>query len=181
MHQILIQLANHEEYTLPSTPPQNHATHQPFFPNSCRPDPSSVHSINQAFLTEISNIDISTLYKTQVCRLCNLMEEYQAETVMLKAELQEVKEIIGHRKEREGGKHKILKDTPVASTEEVVKALQKAEEGTNGRKKAVKKTKQKRSKKQVESSEDEIESSTGDSSDILEPPGPHVFDCIEVT
>src|SRR5438105_2590030 len=180
MHQILIQLANHEEYTLPSTPPQNHATHQPFFPNSCRLDPSSVHSINQAFLTEIFNIDISTPYKTQVHRLCNLMEEYQAETVMLKAELQEVKEIIGRRKEREGGKRKILKDTPVASTEEVVKALQKAEEGTNGRKKAVKKTKQKHSKKQVESSEDEIESSTGDSSDILEPLGPHVFDCIEV-
>ena len=108
------------------------------------------------------------------------MEEYQVEKVMLKAELQEVKEIIGCRKEREGGKRKILKDTPVASTEEVVKALQKAKEGTNGRKKAVKKTKQKGSKKQVESSEDEIESSTGDSSDILEPLGPHVFDCIEV-
>ena len=46
MHQILIQLADHEEYTLPSIPPQNHATHQPFFPNSCRPDSSSVHSIN---------------------------------------------------------------------------------------------------------------------------------------
>ena len=53
----------------------------------------------------------------------------------IKAELRDVKEIIRCRKEREGGKRKILKDTPVASTEEVVKALKKAEKGTNSKKK----------------------------------------------
>jgi hypothetical protein len=158
MHRILIQLADREEHTLPSTPLQNQATHQPFFPNSCRPDLSSVHSINQAFLAEISNVDISTPYKTQVRRLCNLMDEYQAETLMLKEELHDVKEIIRCRKEREGGKRKILKDTLVASTQEVVKALKKAEKATNSRKKAVKKTKGKGSKKRVESSEEETES-----------------------
>jgi len=54
---------------------------------------------------------------------------------MLKAELHEVKEINGRRKKRECGKRKILKDTPVISSEELVKALKKAEISTSGREK----------------------------------------------
>ena len=180
MHRVLSQLPDQQKSTLPSTPPQNHTTHSPFFPDSCRPDPSSLHSINQAFLAEFSNINISTPYKTQVRRLCNLTEEYQAEALMLKVELHEVKEIVGRRKERECGKRKILKDTPVVSTEEVVKALRKAEKNSRGRKKTTNRTNGKHNKKWVESSEEETESSADDSSDAMELLSPKIFDCIEV-
>lgn len=180
MHRILSQLADPAQPTAPQTPPPNGTTLQPFFPNSCRPNPSSVHSINQAFLTEIANVAaVTTPYKTHIRRLCNFMEEIQAENVMLKVELQEVKEVNGHRKEREGGKHAILKNIPLASTEEVEKALRKAEAATN-KKKISKKGKGKRTKKQVVLSEDEIDSSTDDSSDVEEPLSPVLFDCIEV-
>jgi hypothetical protein len=47
-------------------------------------------------------------------------------------------------------------------------------------KKAIKKTKGKRSQKRVESSEEDTKSSVDDSTDILEPMAPQVFDCIEV-
>ena len=107
------------------------------------------------------------------------MEEIQAENVMLKVELQEVKEVNGRRKEREGEKRAILKNTPLASTEEVEKALRKAEAATN-KKKLSKKGKGKRTKKQVVLHEDEIDSSTDDSSDIEEPLSPVLFDCIAV-
>jgi hypothetical protein len=95
MHQILIQLADHQKPTIPKTPPPNGTTPTPFFPNSCRSDPSSIHSINQTFLAEIATTDLGTPYKTHVRRVCNLMEEFQAENVILKVELKEVKEISG--------------------------------------------------------------------------------------
>jgi len=44
----------------------------------------------------------------------------------------------------------------------------------------IKKGKGKRGKKRVVSSEEEIDSSTDDSSDIEEPLDPEIFDCIEV-
>jgi hypothetical protein len=49
-------------------------------------------------------------YKPHIDQLCNFMGECQAEGTMLKAELHEVKEINGHRKEREGGKGMVLKN-----------------------------------------------------------------------
>ena len=78
-------------------------------PNSCRPDPSTVHTINQAFLAENSNTDTSTPHKTQVSQLCNFMEECQAEALMRKAELHDEKDINRHNKQREDGKRHILK------------------------------------------------------------------------
>jgi hypothetical protein len=107
------------------------------------------------------------------------MEEFQAEDVILKVELKEVKEINGRRKEREGGKRMILKNTPVASTEEVEKLLRQAEESTN-RKQTAKKGKGKRTKKPVVLSDEEVDSSIDDSSDVGEPSSPTMFDCIEV-
>jgi DDE superfamily endonuclease len=179
MHRILIQLTDYEESAVPDTPLQPHTTQTSFFPNSSRPDPSTLHSINQAFLTEISNINIGTPFKTHVRRLNNLTEQYQAENVILKSELHEVKEINGLRKERQGGKRMILKGIPVASTEEVEKALRKAEEATKAKTKGkVKRTKH--IKKRVISSEDETDSSTDDGTDVSEPLVPEILDCIEV-
>jgi hypothetical protein len=91
----------------------------------------------------------------------------------------EVKEINGCRKERRGAKRTFLKDKPVVSTEEVEMALRKMEKATAS--KTTKKGKGKRStKKRVVSSEEEIDSSTDDSSDLEEPLAPKIFDCIEV-
>ena len=89
MHRILIQLANYEKSAPQTTPPQSHTAHPALYPNSCRPDPSFIHSVNQAFLAEISKTDLDTPYKTQVCQLCNFMEEFQAEVVMLREELKD--------------------------------------------------------------------------------------------
>ena len=87
-----------------------------------------------------------------------------------------MKEINGWRKEREGGKCYILKDKPVASTEEIEKALRKYEEAV----KAKKKGKGKHKVKQLVSSEDEIDSDADDSSDSQGHGTPKIFDCIEV-
>src|SRR2546421_1231123 len=77
MHRILCQLSDYKESATSVTPPQNCITHPTFYPNSCCPDASSIHSINQAFLAEISKVDLGTPYKTQVRRMCNFMEEFQ--------------------------------------------------------------------------------------------------------
>lgn len=176
MHRILVQLADYEKSAPQTTPPQSRTAHPALYPNSCRPDPSSIHSVNQAFLAKISKTDLDTPYKTQVRRLCNFMEEFQAETVMLREELKDVKEINGRRKERECGKRHILKDKPVASTEEIEKALRKHEEAI----KAKKKGKGKRKVKQPVSSKDETDSDADDSSDSQGHGTPKIFDCIEV-
>ena len=124
MHRILIQLSNYQDpIFVINTPLLNNTTPSSFFPNSCRPDPSSVHAVNEAFLAQLEDINISTPYKTQVRRLCNFMEEYQAEALILKTELEQVKEINGRRKERANRKRHILKNVQVASTEEIEKAL----------------------------------------------------------
>ena len=60
MHRILTQLVDYEQPAISTTPPQNRTTHPAFYPDSCRPDPSIAHSINQAFLAEISNTNIAS-------------------------------------------------------------------------------------------------------------------------
>ena len=67
MHCILRQLTDYEDPTVPKTPPSRPTTHGPFFLNSSPPDSASAYSINQSFLTEISNTNIGSSYKTQVC------------------------------------------------------------------------------------------------------------------
>jgi hypothetical protein len=108
------------------------------------------------------------------------MERYQAEALMYKIELDDVKEINARRKERESGKRHVLKDTPVASTERIEKALKEHEEATNRKKKGKGKGKQKRTKRQVVSIEDDTDSNLDDSFDIEEHLDLEVFDCIEV-
>jgi hypothetical protein len=180
MHRILSQLIDYEDPAIPKTPPLESTIPGPFFPNSSPPDPASAHTINQAFLAEISNSDIASPYKTQVRRLSNFMERYQAEALMYKIELDDVKEINARRKERESGKRHVLKDTPVASTERIEKALKEHEEATNRKKKGKGKGKQKRTKRQVVSIEDDTDSNLDDSFDIEEHLDLEVFDCIEV-
>jgi len=152
MHRILSRLIDYEDPAIPKTPPLESTIPGPFFPNSSPPDPASVHTINQAFLAEISNSDIASPYKTQVRRLRNFMERYQAEALMYKMELDDVKEINARRKERDSGKRHVLKDTPVASTERIEKALKEHEEATNRKKKGKGEGKQKHTKRQVVSS-----------------------------
>ena len=108
------------------------------------------------------------------------MKQYQAEALMYKTELNEVKEINGRRKEREGGKHHVLKNTPVASSERVEKALREAKEVTNRKKKGKRKGKRNHNRRWVVSNMDDIDSSMDDTSDVEEPLDLKMFDCIEV-
>lgn len=91
-------------------------------------------------------------------------------------------EINGRPKKRANGNlcH-ILKNVQVASTvEEIEKALWEVETKTKKKKKVVK-SKGKLAKKPVESSENEMDSSTDDSLDIQRPRFSRMLDCIEVT
>ena len=60
MHRILIQFADYEKSAPQTTPLQSRTAHPTLYPNSCQPDPSSIHSVNQAFLAEISKTDFDT-------------------------------------------------------------------------------------------------------------------------
>lgn len=180
MHRILIQLAGGELPSTPTTPPPTAMTITPFLPNSAAPDSASFHSINQAFLTELAKTNITTPFKIHVRRLGHIGERYQAESVLLKEELKDVKEVNGRRKAREKGKRMILKDTPVISTEGVEKLLREAEEATKAKMKRKGKQRAKRGKKKAESSEEESETSTDDDIEDLDALRPELFDCIEV-
>jgi hypothetical protein len=180
MHRILIQLAGGDRPSTPNTPPPMTATITPFLPNSAAPNPASFHSINQAFLNELAKTDITTPFKTHVRRLGHIRERYQAESLILKEELKDVKEVNGRRKAREKGKRMILKDTPVISTEGVEKLLREAEEATKAKAKRKGKRRAKRGKKKAESSEESSETSTDDDIEDLDALRPELFDCIEV-
>ena len=155
-------------------------TLEPFSPDSSLLDSASTHTINQVFLAEISSSDMVSPYKTQVRQLVNFMEQCQAEALIYKTELNDVKEINSCRKEKEGGKRHVLKDTPVALTERIEQALKEREEAINRKKKGKGKCKQKRTKRQVVPSEDDTDSNIDDSSDIEEHIDLEIFDCIEV-
>jgi Tc5 transposase DNA-binding domain len=161
------------------TPLTEPAPLESFYPTSSPPDPTTAHSINQAFFTEISNSNVTSPYKTQVRRLSDFMEHYQAEALIYKTELNEVKKINGRRKEREKGKRHVLKNTPVASSERVESALREHEEATNRKKEG--KGEKKRTKKQAASTEDDIDIGVDDSSDVEELLDLEIFNLIEVT
>ena len=93
MYRILIQLADYEKSALQAIPLQSHTAHPALYPNSCRLNLSSIHSVNQAFPAEISKNDLDTSYKTQICRLCNFIEEFQVKKMILTEELKDMKEI----------------------------------------------------------------------------------------
>ena len=107
-------------------------------------------------------------------------ELHQVESLLLKAELTDVKEVNGHRKAREKGKCKILKDIPVISTEGVEKLLREAEEATKAKMKWKGKQSAKGGKKRAESSEEKSETSIDNDIEDLDTLRPELFDCIEV-
>ena len=107
------------------------------------------------------------------------MKRSQAEALMYKTELDDVKEINARRKERDSGKRHVLKDTPVASTERIERELRKHEEARNRKKKGKGIGGRKRTKRQVVSSENEMDSSMDDISEAEEPLDLDL-DCIEV-
>ena len=177
MHRILCQLGDHsEEPTVATTPPPTSTPPAPFFSNSSPPDPATFHTTNQAFMTEISILNIATPVRTHIRRLSGIAERHQAQILLLEEEMKEIKAVNAKRKAREGGKRLVLKGTPVASTEDVERALRAAESTT----KAKKNTQRKGSKKQVIPSEDEMEDSMDDDHDALQPLECEMLDCIEV-
>ena len=82
-------------------------------------------------------------------------------------EMKGVRAVHEKRKERQSGKHLILKNRSVLSSEEVAKVLLEAEKATEAKKKAATKNHRNRKKKAISSDED-ISSSIHDSSDSSE-------------
>ena len=151
----------------------------PFFLSSSPPDRATFHTTNEAFMTEISSQNIATPIQTHIRRLSGIAERHQAQLLLLEEEMQEVKAINARRKAREGGKRSVLKGTPVASTEAVRMALQKAEKATKDRKKP----QQKKNKKHGILSKDEMDNSSESSAndvDDLDHLELEMLDCIEV-
>ena len=180
MHRILIQLADRNIPSTQITPLSTAHTTTTFLPNSTAPNPASFRSINRTFLAELTKTNIASPFKTHVRRLGGIGEYYQAESFPLKEDLKAAQEVNGRRKAREKGKHKVLKDTPLISTEGVQKLLRESEKVTKAKKKKKGKQVGKRGKKRVESSEEESETSTDDDIEDLDALKRDLFDCIEV-
>jgi hypothetical protein len=102
----------------------------PFLLTSSPPEPSTLRSANQAFLSDFTSTTINHEYKTHVRRLSGIAERLQAEVTILQKELGEIRAINSKRKERASGKRVILKGKTVISTEELQKALAEAEKAT---------------------------------------------------
>lgn len=67
MHRILQQLSDHTIIPAMHVPPSTASNNIPHIPTSSPPeDPAILQSRNQAFLNEISQMDIDTPIKTQV-------------------------------------------------------------------------------------------------------------------
>jgi DDE superfamily endonuclease len=93
MHCILIQIPEVMTQHTTLTPPPVTTPITTFFPNSSPPDPTSLQSINQAFLTEISTAQVTTPIKTQIRRLSGISERLQADKTILTEQINEIQMI----------------------------------------------------------------------------------------
>jgi hypothetical protein len=152
----------------------------PFFLTSSPPEPSTLRSTNQAFLSNFTTSNVNHEYKTHVRRLSGIEERLQTEVTILEKELEEIKTIHARRKERASGKRVILKGKAVISTEELIKALAEAEKATQAKKKKRKSTRKKKvldSEGDTSDSEPVAPDSREDSTGLRDP---EILDCIEV-
>jgi len=117
--------SDHRQNTASRTNDLGSIFHQQFSTQS-----TTVHAINQAFLIEISR-PTSGLHIKLKPSIEQLHGTMSSRALMYNAELDDVKEINGRRKEREVDMCHVLKDKPVASSE----AVEKASRGLENKKK----------------------------------------------
>jgi len=177
MHRILHQLPDTLSRPLSTpAPTSSNTTMTPFFLSSSPPEPSTLHSTNKAFLTNLSSSTVQPDYKNHIRRLSGISERLQAEVTILQKELKEIKEIHNKRKERASGKRVVLKGKAVLTTEEILKKLQDVETVTKAKKRMEKKT---RKRKQI-SSESELEELQSEENDETDSGDVEILECIEV-
>jgi DDE superfamily endonuclease len=187
MHRILVQLLDNEIVHATPTPPPTAIDNTIYFPTSSPPDdPTVLQSKNQAFLAEISRKNIDTPIKIQVKRLTGMTERLQADMMIVKEDLREIRAVHEKRKERQSGKRLSFKDRPLLSSEDIAKALETSEKETKAKKKAAIRnrrnhSKRKNSKKKVVSSDEDVVSSDSDSLDSSSELEVEMLDCIVVS
>src|SRR5256714_9721269 len=89
-HRVLCQIPDED---LPTPTPSNPSTttvSAPFLVISSPPDPAMLHSMNQAFMAEISSSDCVTPVRDHVRRLGKISERLQAENIILQTENREL-------------------------------------------------------------------------------------------
>jgi DDE superfamily endonuclease len=176
MHRILIQILEVMTQYTTLTPPPVTPPITTFFPNSSPPDPTSLRSINQAFLTEISTAQVTTPIKTQIRWLSGISKILQADKTILTEQINEIQMIQAKRMERQSGKQFSLKGKLVITTEMVRIAVTESEKSKKAKRKPNGK---KRQRGPVSSEKDEVNGS--DENDVsLELWEGEMLDCIKV-
>ena len=146
---------------------------------SSPPDALSLCSTNVSLNTQVMNAPLATPVRQHIRRLSGIAEELYARNTILQRENTEIKAVLTARKEKESQKRKILKGLRMVTTEDVVKALEIAEEATKEKKK-VRKKKDKKQKIFDTSELSDIEARHNDENDMLGLPEEEPLDCIIV-
>jgi len=183
MHRILQQLPDNTIMPTTPDPPSTVTNNMPHILTSSPPeDPTILQSRNQAFLNEISQKNVDTPIKTQVRRLTGMTERLQADMMILKADMNEIKAVHAKRKERQAGKRLSFKDRPLLSSEDIAKALEASEKATKAKKKVATRNyrNHRNRRKKAESSNEDVTSSVSNSSDSLTDSEVEMLDCIVV-
>ena len=180
MHRILQQLPDNKIVPTTPVPPSTITNNTPYFLTSSPPDdPATLQSKTRAFLAEISQKNIDTPIKIQVRRLTSMTERLQADMMILKEDVKEIKAVHGKRKERQTGKRLSFKNCPLLSSEDIAKALEASEKATKAKKKVAARNRRNRRRK-AESSDENSTSSSSDSLDSSSDSEVEMLDCIEV-
>jgi hypothetical protein len=141
---------------------------------SSPPDMTAIHVTNNALDETLDKSGLDTPVKGYIRRLSRGYEKVQALYSISQQELQTHKRILSARKERASGKRVILKNTIIASTEEIFQSIDEAERKTKERKKR-RKTGKKRKRRQ-----DSESNYNSDSDNTAEMDAQIIYDEIQV-
>ena len=103
---------------------------------SSPPDMTAVYATNKALNKMLDKGELNTPAKHYVRRLSHGYESLHAHYSISQQENQNYKRVLSARKERASGKRVILKNTIIASAEEIFQSIDEAERKTEARKKS---------------------------------------------
>jgi hypothetical protein len=111
-----------------------------------------------------------------------MMKQLQADMMILKTNMNEIKAAHAKHKERQSEKHMCFKDHPLLSSEDIGKASVANEKVMKAKKKAAVRNHRKRRnrRKKAVSSDEDVTTSASDSPDSSSDSEVEILDCIEV-
>jgi DDE superfamily endonuclease/Tc5 transposase DNA-binding domain len=167
----------------PTPPPISELSNQQSIPlldtqllTSSPPDMTAVHAANKSLNQMVDKSNLNTPAKRYVHRLSHRFENLHAQHSISQQEVRNCKRVLSARKERTSGKRVILKNTIIASTEEIFQNIDEAERKTKARKKKRKATKKRKRHQDSESFSSELD----DNDDEIEVDAPILYSEIEV-